>query len=181
MKLKSVFGCLVAAAALGVFSVTASAATLAQVGIYDPLVNSGNLANSSEATEEAWIEGFLGVDVDYAQLGSGDWEFVTDGADGDVAFDFGGATPDYFLVKVGGGAGAGADFDTYLFLNDGHFNELWGYFNLGDLGDVSLENIGIISHTGITGGNGTVSEPGILGLFGVGLVLLGFMRRRAIA
>jgi len=31
-------------------------------------------------------------------------------------------------------------------------------------------------------GNGTsVSEPGILGLFGVGLVLLGFMRRRAIA
>ena len=58
---------------------------------------------------------------------------------------------------------------------------LWAFINLSVLGEgVDLENIGIISHVAVAGG-GTVSEPGILGLFGVGLVLLGFMRRRAIA
>ena len=183
MKLKSVIGSLLAAATLGVFSVNASAATLAQVGEYDDLIAQTSGINSGPE-EEAFVLANTPAGTTYAQLNNSGfeaWEVVTDGLTGDVAFLFpDGATPDFFLVKIGGGGGAGGDDTHYLFQNDPSL--LWAFINLSVFGEgVDLENLEIISHVGITGGTTTVSEPGILALFGVGVLLLGFMRRRAIA
>jgi hypothetical protein len=175
----------------------ASAVLMSEAGSYDNLIAQTTLADSSAAGEEAWIEqalsDYLGyaVNVDYTQLGSvsaGDttdtnWEAVTGtgSSAGDYAFDFGsGEEPPYYLVKLGGGAGAGADDTHYLFENFGDLQ--WAYVNLSWFGDnVSSANIGIVSHVGIVGQNDCcgvtqVPEPSLLALLSIGL--LGFAGAR---
>ena len=119
---------------LAVLSVNVAAVSIDVVGDYDILLGSTTLTNSSAANEELWIESVLSgisgstVDILYSQddeISDGSlWEEVigTDGIaiEGDYAFDLGtDTTIEYFLVKTGGGGGAGAEETHYLFDNIG--------------------------------------------------------------
>ena len=175
---------LMVAVAIASFSVSASAYVTSQVGELDNLLAAETLKNSGEATEEAWIESILGTDIDYTQFGSiseGDnWQSVTDGISGDYAFDFGiDFLPEHYLLKLGSGNGTGVEFSHYLFENLDSLQ--YAYVNLEMFGEgVRLENIGIVSHIGSSGGcEGdceTVPEPGMVGLLAIGL--LGMVARR---
>ena len=184
------------ATAMLALSCNASAVTIANVGNYDTLVtttdiifaNPNTLPNSG--AEEAWIEGVLGFDVTYTQLSDTDsdgdnWVSVSDGVDGDYAFDLSPYNPEYFLVKVGGGGGTGTDETHYLF--DNAVSMEWAFLNLEVFGDgVSLTNIGVVSHVGVSDGNcegpcvNTVPIPAAVWLFGSGLIgLVAVARRKA--
>lgn len=168
---------------LAVFSANASAVLIGEVGVYDELVtsvgvmdNPDTLDNSGSGTEEAWIEDVLGMDIDYTQLAGSDytaWEEVDGGAVGDVAFDLSDYDPDYFLVKVGGGGGAGTTDTHFLFENNDSRD--WGYINLSVFGDDV--DFGVISHVGVTDGQ-SVPEPGMLGLLAIGVLGMVVARRR---
>jgi hypothetical protein len=165
----------VVATALAVLSVNASAILMTDVGPLDTFKASKTLANSGNA-EEPWIYSVLGGPVTYSQIngsGGSSWVSVTDGGAGAYAFDFGsGFEPDYFLVKVGGGGGTGTTATHFLYENLGSLK--WAYINLSDFGpNVSLSNIGVISHVGTVGGGGDVPEPGPLALLGIALLGVG--------
>ena len=167
-------------------SMNVTAALMSEVGVIDTKIGQTTLANSSSASEEAWIEGILSMDIDYTQWSdstsegeSGNWEAVFDGGFlqmGEYALDLGVSDPAYYIVKTGGGSGADADNTHYLFENNDSLN--WAYLNVADFGaNVKWDNIGIISHIGTSGGN-TVPEPSIIALFATGLIGLGLVRRR---
>ena len=151
----------------------AYAVPIAVVGTIDTLISSTELENSSEATEENWIESVLGFDIFFTKLDddasggeSGNWESVTGGNDGDYAFDFGvGVEPDYFLVKTG--KNFTTDHTHFLFEN---FDSLqWAYINLGFSDE--------ISHVG-TASAAEVPEPTPHILLGIGLLMLSLMSGR---
>jgi hypothetical protein len=154
----------------------ASAIPIATVGTIDDLLAHASI-NSGDASEEKWIEDVLHEDISYTKLGSSGgaaWQSVTGGASGDYAFDFGaGGGPLYYLVKVGGGKGTGTIDTHFLFENNSSMR--WGFINLSMFGsNVSLTNIGVISHIGAT----SVPEPGTLSLLGAGLIAGLISRRR---
>lgn len=163
--------------ALAIFSANAFAIPITTVGSYDNLLAQSNITSGFE---EAWIESVLSINISYTQLNDtvsngGNWTSVEGGITGDWAFDFGpGNDPAYFLVKLGGGKGAGADNTHYLFENIESLQ--WAFVNLGVFGDAVLtkDNIGLISHVGLT----SIPEPGIAGLFAMGLFGLVVARRR---
>ena len=173
----------IVAAVLALFSLNASAYLLEDVGpVLDTLIGSTTLASSGEAVEEAWVEGLLGIDIDYAQIDIGGedgdlWQFVTDdGIDGTVAFDFSPYNPEYFVVKVGDGSGTGTTDSHFLY--DNLESLMYAYINLSDFGEgVNLLNIGVISHAGSVG-DVIVPEPGVIGLLAIGLLGMGVARRR---
>ena len=178
---------LMVAMALTSFSVNVSAYALADVGTKDALLAADTLKNSGSATEEAWIESVLGFDINYTQMSGGisegsNWESVIGGSAGDYAFEFDiGFNPEYYLLKIGGGKGAGADETHYLY--DNLESLQYAYVNLSDFGDdVKLENIGIISHIGSTGGGGggggNAPEPSMVGLLAIGLLGMAISRRK---
>jgi hypothetical protein len=165
-------------------SLNVSAVPIGTVGSYDAVKAQDSLGNSSIADEEAWIEGVLGEGVDYTKLGSsgsGAWEDVVGGAAGDYAFDFGaGAGPAYYLVKVGGGKGTGTTNTHFLFENAASLQ--WGFVNTSFFGNVKIENIGIISHVGITGPGTSVAAPAPLVVMAIGLMgMLGLGRFRKVS
>ena len=52
------------------FSLNAGAVLMSEVGPYDIKLGEDRLANSGSATEEAWIEGIIGFDIDYTHNGA---------------------------------------------------------------------------------------------------------------
>jgi len=165
------------ALALVCMSSNSWAVLITDAGTKDFLLISTTLTNSSDADEEDWIEGFLGFDITYTKLDAASgssWEEVIGGDEGDFAFDFGsGLDIDYFLVKTG--TPSGIDNTHFLFENLSSFQ--WAYVNLADFGDISLDNIGVISHAGTAAGS-SVPEPSTLVLLSLSLLGLWFNRRK---
>jgi len=141
------------------------------VGGYDNLKfkatqGSLELPSSGDADELAWVRTVLNdqtitLAVKYTQM---NW-LVTDEA-GVYAIDLQ-TNPEYFLVKIGGGAGS-TGYTHFLYENLESLN--WGVVKLANLG-LSITNITALSH--VDEFNGTqVPEPMSMLLLGFGLVSL---------
>lgn len=160
------------------FSFPAWSLLISDVGAVDTFLTSADLGNSGDAAEESWIEGYLGFDVTltskYDSNGS-DWTQI-EGED-DVFATALGDTPDYFFIKIGTG-GVGLD-SHYLFENIGDLS--WAVVDFSDAGiDFSIKSvdIGRMSHVGEIDASTSVPEPSIIALFGLGLIALGFKRKK---
>ncbi len=164
----------VAAALLGA-STSLWAIPSTTVGDVDTLLAAAKLSNSGEGVEEAWVENTLGFDVIFEDKLDGglDWEKV-DGTTSTYAIAFDEA-PDYYLVKTGNLKNT--DNTHFLFQN---VSELYyGVINLLAMGFNLKEGVGKISHISLFDTPVKVPEPSTLALFTLGLLGLGFARRKA--
>jgi hypothetical protein len=168
------------------FGSFASAVPLATTGGVDTLVAWSTLGNSGDGSEKNFIADYLDVDASaltYTKFSNsggedGAWEPV-DGESSMYAFDFGSYAPLLFLIKTGNNVGLDGvigTFDTFLYSNT--VGSSWGVIDL-DLftrskGKVEIE---MVSHVA-TEGTVRVPEPGTLGLLGLGLLAIGFARRK---
>jgi hypothetical protein len=150
------------------------------VGVADTLLARTTLANSSDATELAWIKTILGSSVDWeikTTVTSGNWS-QTDQT-GTWAYDLG-TDPHYFMIKTGNNKPykpLGADH--FIFTNNNSLN--WAVIDLdASFGEGAiLANIGKISHVvELDGTNTPVPEPGTMMLLGIGMLGLAVYGKR---
>ena len=130
----------------------------------------GNGSNST--AEECWAESVTGTDLTYDDSNTETvaWQYTIDG---NIAFElaFAGGT---YLIKNGIGGGSSI---WVLFTNLESLD--WGVISSSYVDTANLGDDFTISHvTEFDGGTTTVSEPGTLGMLGIGLLGLGFARRR---
>ena len=167
-------------------SLNANALLMSDVGDVDTFIASSTLTNSGASTEEAWVESVLGFDVSFINKddsGATNWQLISDENDGDGIEDIFAKQidelTDYFLLKLGTG---GTTIEShYLFQNIGSLE--WAVVDFSTAGvDLSVKkiNIGRVSHDVTLDHTTTyqVSEPSVAFLIGLGLVGLGYTRRR---
>ena len=165
-------------------STSASAYTInsasTDVGGLDTLIHQATLANSGG--ELNWVQSLLGTNysLDDKYEGSGLNPVLVDG-ETDI-FAHGLATsPEYFLIKIGGGNWGGNTH--FLYENESNDNAAYGVFALNDFTSTctptqkSKCNIEInrVSHitTSSDSSASSIPEPGSIALMGLGLLALG--------
>jgi hypothetical protein len=120
------------------------------------------LPNSGLDTEAAFLSAVLGITVEGEDLDQ------VDNPGGEGATDFC-VTSEYILFKIG-------QSPDYALVH----NTAGGEFCFDYAVAAGSGEGGGLSHVTIFETDGRVSEPSILALFGAGLLLLGFLRRRTI-
>jgi len=150
---------------------------MSTVGSIDTYMSSISLANSGDATEEAWVQGEVGststIDYQDRTEEAGFGFMSVDGLTNTFAHSLIG-TPDYFLIKIGTGKKSGVD-SHYLFKNEISLD--YAVFTFAQLGITDLDPLSHISEFAyIT--TSTVSEPGTFALLAGGLIIALFARRR---
>jgi hypothetical protein len=163
---RALLGCALLGAASSAWSIPVST-----VGQHDYLRGATVLPDSGD--EATWASGILGFTVTFAGKieGSDPWATV-DGLADTYAIDFGAGanTPEYFLVKTGGGKKYEGN-THFLFQNLASFR--YGVVTLTELGlsDFSVDRI---SHTTkMDGPTTSVPEPASFALLGFGLLAAG--------
>ena len=143
------------------------------VGVVDSFIAEDDKVGNPQS-EEDWVNSILGTGtVTYTVKNDPVTYFMTDTTDV-FAFELESA-PEYFLVKNAQ--------RIALFQNLADID--WGVFDTGDLSaamnlpDFTGEDAFTISH--VTEFNGSVPEPGVLGLLGLGMVGIVLGRRRMAA
>jgi len=157
-------------------------------GLDDFFAGTKTLANSSESTEEAWIQTVTGDStLEYTQYDSVPVSLSQTNEDASAyAFELNGE-PDYFLVKWGdGGDPDGSGPLQYVAWTLWSNNNLKSFavFDTADPGllldgNWVIKNIGAFSHYGETGA-APVPEPSTILLMGLGLVGLAGIGRKKI-
>lgn len=174
------------------------AGTQAHALILDNKIGEAKLANSGEATELNALNsiltnlgiaaGNLTLDFKLEQMDVG-FNVKADSVSGQWVIDTAPAQPGYFLLKFGIG-GTTATADTFFFENIGELtqlvfsNEQVQFLTGGNCArNNNACNIGRLSHYSTFGSTPpfvVIPEPTALLLMGIGLIALGFGRRRAL-
>jgi len=173
-------------------STSASAYTInsasTDVGGLDTLIHQATLANSGKG-ELNWVQSLLGTNysLDDKYEGGGLNPVLVDGETGIFAHGLT-TSPEYFLIKIGGGNWGGSTH--FLYENESNDNAAYGVFSLQDFTSTctptkksrkSKCNIEInrVSHITAFNGSGvsSIPEPGSIALIGLGLLALGTAKR----
>lgn len=136
------------------------------VGGLDTYVGSTTGMSSGQSTETNWASGLAGTTLTFAGKTDPAEFFIAEGTNSIVAFQLF-TSPGYFLVKD--------SRKHVLFKNEANLNwgvfDLLSYFGANKLSELSLSHL-----TEFNGNTVKVSEPGTLGLLGLGI--LGFVIAR---
>ncbi len=150
------------------------------VGDLDLLLGEAALANSGDATQEAFLAELLVTPVEltakYDTLDGTGW-FAVDEHEGYFAHALSSAETSHYLLKTGTGSSSGAN--TFAFQNK--LSTSWAVVSMADMGFESepfLSEIAKVSHVAEAGGVAPIPEPATLFSFGLGIIGLSALRRR---